>query len=72
VTRDVNHENLTWARSAWAGSQRYPLHGGGDAMKLEIGLGVDVPGLSSALSLPQLPNRSLHASASFCAGPLPQ
>ena len=25
------HEGVIWARSAWAGSQRYPLHWGGDA-----------------------------------------
>jgi alpha-D-xyloside xylohydrolase len=27
----VTGENIIWARSAWAGSQRYPLHWGGDA-----------------------------------------
>ena len=31
VTREVTGENVIWARSAWAGSQRYPLHWGGDA-----------------------------------------
>lgn len=31
VTREVTGENIIWARSAWAGSQRYPLHWGGDA-----------------------------------------
>src|SRR2546425_5909041 len=31
ITREVNGENVIWARSAWAGSQRYPLHWGGDA-----------------------------------------
>jgi len=31
VTRQVTGENIIWARSAWAGSQRYPLHWGGDA-----------------------------------------
>jgi alpha-D-xyloside xylohydrolase len=31
ITREVNGENIIWARSAWAGSQRYPLHWGGDA-----------------------------------------
>lgn len=27
----ADHEGVIWARSAWAGSQRYPLHWGGDA-----------------------------------------
>lgn len=31
ITRQVTGENIIWARSAWAGSQRYPLHWGGDA-----------------------------------------
>ncbi len=31
ITNDVNGERIIWARSAWAGSQRYPLHWGGDA-----------------------------------------
>lgn len=31
ITRKVNGESIIWARSAWAGSQRYPLHWGGDA-----------------------------------------
>lgn len=30
ITREVTGENIIWARSAWAGSQRYPLHWGGD------------------------------------------
>ncbi|OYP51471.1 alpha-xylosidase [Prevotella sp. P3-120] len=32
-----DHEGVIWARSAWAGSQRYPLHWGGDAATNEIG-----------------------------------
>lgn len=31
VTRQVSGEDIMWARSAWAGSQRYPLHWGGDS-----------------------------------------
>lgn len=31
ITKEVNGEHIIWARSAWAGSQRYPLHWGGDA-----------------------------------------
>jgi alpha-D-xyloside xylohydrolase len=31
VTQAVTGEGVVWARSAWAGSQRYPLHWGGDS-----------------------------------------
>lgn len=31
ITYKVNKENIIWARSAWSGSQRYPLHWGGDS-----------------------------------------
>ena len=31
LTESVTGERIIWARSAWAGSQRYPLHWGGDA-----------------------------------------
>jgi alpha-D-xyloside xylohydrolase len=31
ASRDASGESIIWARSAWAGSQRYPLHWGGDA-----------------------------------------
>jgi alpha-D-xyloside xylohydrolase len=31
ITKQISGENIIWARSAWAGSQRYPLHWGGDA-----------------------------------------
>ena len=30
VTEKTTGEGVVWARSAWAGSQRYPLHWGGD------------------------------------------
>lgn len=30
VTREVTGASIIWARSAWAGSQRYPVHWGGD------------------------------------------
>jgi alpha-D-xyloside xylohydrolase len=30
ITREVKGERIIWARSAWAGSQRYPIHWGGD------------------------------------------
>jgi alpha-D-xyloside xylohydrolase len=31
ITRKINGETIIWGRSAWAGSQRYPVHWGGDA-----------------------------------------
>lgn len=31
ITRDVTGNGIAWSRSAWAGSQRFPLHWGGDA-----------------------------------------
>lgn len=31
VTRDETGAGIVWARAAWAGSQRYPLHWGGDS-----------------------------------------
>jgi alpha-D-xyloside xylohydrolase len=31
VTKRITGDDIIWARSAWAGSQRYPLHWGGDA-----------------------------------------
>ncbi|HKX32457.1 MAG TPA: TIM-barrel domain-containing protein [Blastocatellia bacterium] len=31
ITKAVTGDSIIWARSAWAGSQRYPLHWGGDA-----------------------------------------
>ncbi len=31
ITADATGEQIIWARSAWAGSQRYPLHWGGDS-----------------------------------------
>jgi len=32
-----DNEGVIWARSAWAGSQRFPLHWGGDAATNEVG-----------------------------------
>ncbi|NLP56895.1 alpha-xylosidase [Lutibacter sp. B1] len=31
ITKEVTGNTIIWARSTWAGSQRYPLHWGGDA-----------------------------------------
>lgn len=48
VTKEKTGENIIWARSAWAGSQRYPLHWGGDA---EITNNAMAASLRSGLSL---------------------
>jgi len=51
ITKEVNNENIIWARSAWAGSQRYPLHWGGDAANTDIGMDATLRGgLSLGLS----------------------
>ena len=31
ITKDTTGEGIIWARAAWAGCQRYPLHWGGDS-----------------------------------------
>ncbi len=31
ITREVTGDGIIWARAAWAGSQRYPVHWGGDS-----------------------------------------
>ena len=31
VTKEVTGDGIIWARAGWAGSQRYPLHWGGDS-----------------------------------------
>ena len=54
ITKKVTGETIIWARSAWAGSQRYPLHWGGDpantntamAATLRAGLSIGLCGFS--------------------------
>ena len=51
ITRQVTGENIIWARSAWAGSQRYPLHWGGDAEAQDSSMAATLRGgLSFGLS----------------------
>ena len=51
AVKDHSGEGVIWARSAWAGSQRYPLHWGGDAATNNIGMLGDLRGgLSFGLS----------------------
>jgi alpha-D-xyloside xylohydrolase len=51
VTKKTTGENIIWARSAWAGSQRYPIHWGGDAESTDQGMAAELRGgLSFGLS----------------------
>ena len=51
AVKEHSGEGVIWARSAWAGSQRYPLHWGGDAATNNIGMLGDLRGgLSFGLS----------------------
>ncbi|HJQ30758.1 MAG TPA: TIM-barrel domain-containing protein [Pyrinomonadaceae bacterium] len=51
ITRETTGENVIWARSAWAGSQRYPLHWGGDAENTDSAMAAELRGgLSFGLS----------------------
>jgi len=51
VTEQATGESILWARSAWAGSQRYPLHWGGDSSANWHNLGPQIAGgLSLGLS----------------------
>lgn len=51
ITNQEKDYNLIWARSAWAGSQRYPLHWGGDAATTNTAMAATLRGgLSLGLS----------------------
>ena len=51
IIRETTGENIIWARSAWAGSQRYPIHWGGDAESTDQGMAAELRGgLSFGLS----------------------
>jgi len=51
ITKQVTGDNIIWARSAWAGSQRYPLHWGGDAENTNSAMAGELRGgLSFGLS----------------------
>jgi alpha-D-xyloside xylohydrolase len=50
ITRRVTGEAIIWARSTWAGSQRYPLHWGGDAENTDCAMAATLrAGLSLGL-----------------------
>ena len=51
ITKEVSGDWIIWARSAWAGSQRYPLHWGGDAENTNSAMAAELRGgLSFGLS----------------------
>ncbi|HWB25511.1 MAG TPA: TIM-barrel domain-containing protein [Chitinophagaceae bacterium] len=51
ITAQVTGEHIIWARSAWAGCQRYPVHWGGDPEVSDTGMaGTLRGGLSLGLS----------------------
>jgi alpha-D-xyloside xylohydrolase len=53
ATREVRgaSEGIIWARSAWAGSQRYPVHWGGDAENTDQAMAAELrAGLSLGMS----------------------
>lgn len=51
VTEEVTGDGIIWARSGWAGSQRYPVHWGGDAENTNSAMAATLrAGLSMGLS----------------------
>ncbi|HXG92018.1 MAG TPA: TIM-barrel domain-containing protein [Blastocatellia bacterium] len=51
ITKEVTGDSIIWARSAWAGSQRYPVHWGGDAENTNSAMAAELRGgLSFGLS----------------------
>ncbi|MFL1013214.1 glycoside hydrolase family 31 protein [Flavisericum labens] len=51
ITKKITGESIIWARSTWAGSQRYPLHWGGDAATTNTAMAATLRGgLSLGLS----------------------
>ena len=44
VTKEVTGNGIVWARAAWAGCQRYPLHWGGDSESSWAGLAGSLKG----------------------------
>jgi alpha-D-xyloside xylohydrolase len=44
ITKEVTSDGIVWARAAWAGCQRYPLHWGGDSESSWAGLAGSLKG----------------------------
>ncbi len=51
ITKEVTGDTFIWARSAWAGSQKYPVHWGGDPANTDSAMSATLRGgLSIGLS----------------------
>jgi alpha-D-xyloside xylohydrolase len=51
ITKQISGETIIWARSSWAGSQRYPVHWGGDPANTNSAMAATLRGgLSLGLS----------------------
>ena len=44
ITKQITGDTIIWGRSAWAGSQRYPLHWGGDAENTNSAMAAELRG----------------------------
>lgn len=44
ITKDITGEGIIWARAAWSGCQRYPLHWGGDSASTWDGMAGSLKG----------------------------
>src|SRR6185503_5822660 len=44
ITKETTGDWIIWARAAWAGSQRYPLHWGGDAENTNSAMAAELRG----------------------------
>ena len=44
ITKEVTGDGIVWARAAWAGCQRYPLHWGGDSASTWDGMAGSLKG----------------------------
>ena len=44
ITKEVTGDGIVWARAAWAGCQRYPLHWGGDSESSWAGMAGSLKG----------------------------
>ncbi len=51
ITKEITGDTIIWARSTWAGSQRYPVHWGGDPANTDSAMTATLKaGLSMGLS----------------------
>ena len=74
ITKKLHNENIMWARAAWAGSQRYPLHWGGKSHSGGLVLPLDTVRFSY-FPYPRAwgtSDRAVVVRQQACAGCLPQ